>query len=116
MIEPVINEGAGMALADGEIRSEDVRAARAVSGLTQVEAAPVVYTSVDNWRNWEQGRNNMAPAILELFMLKTGQFTLRDVAPGVRQTVLRLRLRTGHVIEMVVKSAVAREIAGIARA
>ena len=87
-----------------------------MSGLTQVEAAPVVYTSVDNWRNWEQGRNNMAPAILELFMIKTGQFTLREVLPGPRHTTLRLRLRSGQIIEMTVKSAVAREIAGLASA
>jgi DNA-binding transcriptional regulator YiaG len=58
------------------IRPEKVKAARKASGLTQAEAAPLVYTSIDNWQNWEQGRNVMARAIYELFLLKTGQILL----------------------------------------
>jgi putative transcriptional regulator len=96
-----------------EVQPEDVRAARAISGLTQIEAAPIVYTSVDNWQNWEQGRNSMARALYELFLLKTGQFTLREMVPGPNFTVMRLRLRTGHVIDMAVKQEVARQLAGI---
>jgi DNA-binding transcriptional regulator YiaG len=58
------------------IRPEKVKAARTASGLTQAKSALLVYTSVDNWRNWEQGRNVMARAIYELFLLKTGQICL----------------------------------------
>ena len=58
------------------IRQAKVKAARASSGLTQAEAALLVYTSIDNWQNWEQGRNVMARAIYELFLLKTGQISL----------------------------------------
>jgi DNA-binding transcriptional regulator YiaG len=52
------------------IRPEKVKAARTASGLTQAEAAQLVYTSIDNWQNWEQGRNIMARAIYELFLLR----------------------------------------------
>ena len=69
-----------------EIRPEKVKAARAASGLTQAEAAPLVYTSVSNWRNWEQGRNVMARAIYELFLLKTGQISLVSERAGLWST------------------------------
>jgi putative transcriptional regulator len=116
IIPPIDGGLEDMALADGDVRPEDVKAARAASGLTQLEAAPLVYTSVDNWQNWEQGRNNMAPAVLELFLLKTGQFTLREFIPGAVRTVMRLRLRTGRIVEMSLKHVQAREIEGFASA
>jgi len=68
------------------IRPEKVKAARTTSGLTQAEAALLVYTSIDNWQNWEQGRNVMTRAIYELFLLKTGQITLATPPAGRRET------------------------------
>jgi DNA-binding transcriptional regulator YiaG len=68
------------------IRPEKVKAARTTSGLTQAEAAPLVYTSIDNWQNWEQGRHFMAPALYELFLLKTGQITLATARAGLWST------------------------------
>jgi putative transcriptional regulator len=116
IIPSVESGGVDMAIADGVIQPENVRSARAISGLTQGEAANVVYTSICNWQNWEQGRNSMAPALYELFLLKTGQFTLREMVAGPQYTVMRLRLRPGHVIEMMFKHAVVEDIAGLASA
>jgi DNA (cytosine-5)-methyltransferase 1 len=52
----------------------DVRAAREAAGLTQAQAAALVYASPRNWQQWEQeaGSNarRMHPAIWELFRLK----------------------------------------------
>jgi DNA-binding transcriptional regulator YiaG len=68
------------------ISPEKVRAARKACGLTQAEAAPLVYTSIDNWQNWEQGRTAMARAIYELFLLKTGQVSLVPTRAGLWST------------------------------
>jgi len=114
IIPPSQTEGVGMTIADGGIGPDEVKAARTASGLTQAEAAAVVYTSINNWQNWEQGRYFMVPAVYELFLLKTGQFTLREMVPGENFTIMRLRLRTGHVIDMAVKNEVAVDMAGLA--
>jgi putative transcriptional regulator len=90
---------------------EEVKAARAASGLTQSQAAQLLYSVIDNWQNWEQGRYPMAVALFELFLLKTGQFTLREAVPTADHQVLRLRLRSGRIIEMSVKHAVVKDIA-----
>jgi transcriptional regulator with XRE-family HTH domain len=74
------------------ITAEDLKAARRKSGLTQSEAAKLVYTVIDNWQNWEQGRYPMLPALYELFLFKTGLLTLRDVVPGAEDAVVRRRL------------------------
>lgn len=101
------------AKADDSIGAEDVKAARQASRLTQEQAAPVVYASLDTWQNWEQGRNAMPPAVYELFMLKTGQFTLRELVGGseTEPAVMRLRLRTGRVIDVEIKDQVVRDLA-----
>ena len=56
---------------------EDVRSARESAGLTQTQAAALVYASLRNWQQWEQGEGassarRMHPAIWELFRIKTG--------------------------------------------
>jgi DNA-binding transcriptional regulator YiaG len=63
-------------IAGREPKCEEVRDAREKAGLTQEEAAAVIYTSPRNWANWEQGREarSMPAASWELFLLKTGQF------------------------------------------
>lgn len=55
----------------------EIRAAREAAGLTQTQAAQVIYSTLRAWQNWENddatdGRR-MHPAAFELFMLKTGQ-------------------------------------------
>jgi len=54
----------------------EVRAAREAAGLTQAQAASLVYASLRNWQQWEQGEGassarRMHPAIWELFRIKT---------------------------------------------
>jgi transcriptional regulator with XRE-family HTH domain len=105
-----INEGAG-GMADGfEISVEEVKQARSASGLTQAEAAKLLHNSINNWQNWEQGRYPMMPALFELFLLKTGQYTLREMVPMEDSALLRLRLRNGRVVELAIKNAVLRDI------
>jgi len=55
---------------------EAIRAAREAAGLTQTEAASVVYSSLRTWQNWEAPKDapehrRMHPAIWELWLLKT---------------------------------------------
>ena len=61
-----------------------LRAARAASCLTQAAAASLVYNAVQNWQNWEQGRYPMPFGIYELFLLKTGQLSLRSLTHHMR--------------------------------
>jgi DNA-binding transcriptional regulator YiaG len=53
--------------------SLEISAARAAAGLTQAEAAGVVYADIRTWQRWEADDRAMHPAIFELFMIKTGQ-------------------------------------------
>lgn len=48
-----------------------IRAARAESGLTQTEAAELVHAaSYRTWQEWESGRRKMPAAKWELFLTK----------------------------------------------
>lgn len=47
--------------------------ARKAAGLTQTQAAAVIYGTLRAWQDWEGGQRKMNPALLELFELKTGQ-------------------------------------------
>jgi DNA (cytosine-5)-methyltransferase 1 len=53
-----------------------IRATRDTLGLTQTEAAALVYVDKRTWQKWEGGERAMMPAVWELFLLKTGQLTL----------------------------------------
>jgi putative transcriptional regulator len=50
---------------------EEIKAARKAAGLTQTEAAALVYVTRSAWQRWEQKERDMQPAIWELFNLKT---------------------------------------------
>lgn len=50
---------------------EEIKAARRECGLTQTEAAKIVYHTLRAWQEWEGGRYPMHPAIWELFLIKT---------------------------------------------
>ena len=43
------------------------------AGLTQQQAADVVYSGLRTWQQWEAGDRRMHPAIFDYFLLKTGQ-------------------------------------------
>lgn len=49
---------------------EDIRSERKRAGLTQREAAALIYATQSAWEDWEQGRRRMHPALWELFRLK----------------------------------------------
>lgn len=52
---------------------DEIRAARSRAGLTQREAAALIYATQSAWEDWEQGRRRMHPGLFELFSIKTGQ-------------------------------------------
>lgn len=52
---------------------DEIRAARALAGLTQTEAGDRVYASLRTWQQWEAGDRGMHPGLFELFRIKTGQ-------------------------------------------
>ena len=45
-------------------------ALRDKAGLTQTQAAAVVFTTLRNWQQWEGGERRMHPAFYELFRMK----------------------------------------------
>ena len=50
---------------------EVIKAARAAAGLTQTQAAALIYCTLRGWQDWEGGQRAMHPAFFELFGLKT---------------------------------------------
>jgi len=50
---------------------EEIKSARIAAGLTQPEAAALVYVDIRAWQYWESGQRNMHPTKWELFNLKT---------------------------------------------
>lgn len=55
---------------------DDIIAARLSVGLTQGDAAAIVYTTDRHWSNWERGVSKMPRASWRLFRLLTGLETL----------------------------------------
>lgn len=55
---------------------EEVRSARNAAGMTQTEAAETVHMSMRAWQQWEGDERTMPPGLFELFMIKTGQWTV----------------------------------------
>lgn len=51
---------------------EEIMDARYQTGLTQTEAAKLVYASLRTWQQWEAGDNRMHPGLWELFRIKAG--------------------------------------------
>lgn len=49
---------------------EAIKAARSVAGLTQTQAAALIYCTLRGWQDWEGGKRAMHPAFFELFLLK----------------------------------------------
>lgn len=49
----------------------EIRAARETAGLTQTQAAGLVYVTLNGWQRWEAGERPMHPAFWELFRLKS---------------------------------------------
>lgn len=49
---------------------EQVKKARIDSGLTQSQAASLIYSELRTWQHWEKGDRAMHPAFFELFYIK----------------------------------------------
>lgn len=61
-----------------------IRAARELAGLTQTEAAQLVYATLRAWQNWENEidpaeSRRMHPAIFELFLVKVRQLPVNEI-------------------------------------
>ena len=50
-----------------------IKGARAAAGLTQTDAARLVYCTLRGWQQWESGERRMHPGLWALFLLRTGQ-------------------------------------------
>lgn len=56
--------------------AKQVTDARRNAGLTQQEAAALIYCSMRAWQQWEAGERRMHGAMWELFQIKTGVLTV----------------------------------------
>ena len=52
---------------------EVIRSSRISAGLTQTQAAEIIYSGLRQWQKWESGEHKMHPGLFELFLKKTGQ-------------------------------------------
>ena len=50
---------------------EAIKAARAAAGLTQTQAAALIYCTMRGWQDWEGGKRAMHTAFFVLFLHKT---------------------------------------------
>lgn len=50
-----------------------IRSARIAAGLTQTQAAALIYSSLRSWQQWEAGDRRMHPGLFELFKIKCKQ-------------------------------------------
>lgn len=58
---------------------EQIKLSRKISGLTQTQAAALIYKKLLAWQRYESGGRSMDYALYELFMLKTGQMELEII-------------------------------------
>ena len=49
---------------------EEIRNERNLAGLTQTEAARLIYSTLRTWQDWEGGIAQMHPGLWELFLIK----------------------------------------------
>lgn len=74
--------------------AQQIIAARAAAGITQTEAAELIYASLRTWQNWEAPAGNgnardMPPALFEYFRLLTTSRAVkraRDALPHLPST------------------------------
>lgn len=48
-----------------------IKAARLAAGLTQSDAAALIYSGLRSWQQWEAGDRRMHPQLFESFLLKS---------------------------------------------
>lgn len=54
---------------------ETIRTAREAAGLTQTEAARLIYCTLRAWQDWEGGQRRMHPGLWELWQIKIRERT-----------------------------------------
>lgn len=52
---------------------EDIRRARHQAGLTQAQAAALIFATKRAWEGWEQGERRMHPGLWRYFLERSGQ-------------------------------------------
>lgn len=52
---------------------QQIKQARNDAGLTQTQAAALIYSELRTWQHWEKGDRAMHAGLFELFKLKTKQ-------------------------------------------
>jgi DNA (cytosine-5)-methyltransferase 1 len=52
-------------------KPSEIRASRDAVGLTQSDAARLVYVTLSAWQRWEAGERTIHPAMWELWQIKT---------------------------------------------
>lgn len=56
-------------------KSDEIKAARLSVGLTQADAAALVYCAVGTWQQWEYGYRTMHPAFWDLFQRRVAELS-----------------------------------------
>ncbi|MCD2453545.1 MAG: helix-turn-helix domain-containing protein [Methylicorpusculum sp.] len=51
--------------------TEQIKKSRMDAGLTQSQAASLIYSELRTWQHWEKGDRVMHPAFFELFTIKS---------------------------------------------
>lgn len=64
---------------------EAIAALRKANGLTQREAANLIYATERSWQAWEEGHRPMHAGLWELFKLKTGDVQTRRLVIHERE-------------------------------
>ena len=54
---------------------EQIKQARKEAGLTQSQAASLIYSELRTWQHWEKGDRDMHQALFELFTIKAAMKT-----------------------------------------
>lgn len=57
--------------------ADRIKARRKQAGISQAEAAELVFATEKTWRNWEQDKSKMRRGVFELFLLRCG-YTLLE--------------------------------------
>ena len=58
---------------------EKIKKSRLDAGLTQSQAAALIYSALRTWQHWEEGDRSMHPALYELFTIKAN---INDECPS----------------------------------
>lgn len=63
---------------------DEIYGARFNARMTQATAAAVIGSKQNSWSQWEAGKNKMPPALFELFLRKTGQFSKKKATAALQ--------------------------------